>query len=280
MNITIFNVEHGFCAAVDTDERHTLLIDCGYSFRTGFRPARYLINNTTRYLNYLIVPTYTEDHLAGFSDFINHFLEGYFSIAYLVANPSIDTQNLPELIIRNFGTTKSAGLFNKVSESFWKGERSIHIGNLEVSFFWNNYPEFLDFYNLSLVTFLSYQDINIIFPGNLKVEGWCTLLRKAEFRARLKRVNLFVASNHGQEDGYCPDIFNYCDPDLVIISNQVHRQLPSSAIRQYERHARGIGTAWGQQKVLATHDVGTITIEQSPGSSLQVITQPSKVYQY
>ncbi|MEG4347638.1 hypothetical protein QUB70_30810 [Microcoleus sp. A003_D6] len=278
MNIKIFDVDHGFRSAIEADDYRTVLIDSGYSFRNGFRPSWYFLNHRTRHLDYLIVPAYTEDPFKGFSDLMSHLLEHNFSIDYLMANPSIDVNSVPELAVRNPGTGKELRLLNKVYNGQTNVDQRIHLGDVTISFFCNQYPEFLNVHNLSLVTFLYARDVNIIFPGNLKTQGWHGLLRNPKFRDRLRQVNLFVASNHGQEDGYCPEVFNYCSPDLIIIPNHVHQPLGADRIRQYERHARGLWTTFGKQRVLTTGDARTITINQPPSESLQVITQKHKVY--
>jgi len=280
LNIKIFDVDHGFCAVIEADNRHTILLDCGYGFRTGFRPARYLLNHRSQHIDYLIVPAYTEGHLVGFSDFINHFLERYFSIDCFVTNPSINFNSVEELLVQNPGIGQDLKLLCKANYGQRRIDQSIQWGNCSLSFFWNSYPNFLDIRNLSLVTFLSYQNTHIIFPSDLKTEGWRNLLKNPKFCDRLRQVNLFVASNHGQDDGYCPEVFNYCAPDLVMISNRMHQPLPSSMLRQYERHARGLRTTQGSRKVLTTRDAGTITIQTNRTESLQVMTQKHKVYQY
>ncbi|MBW4622347.1 MAG: hypothetical protein KME17_23705 [Cyanosarcina radialis HA8281-LM2] len=280
VKIELFNVDRGFCAAIEADNRHTILFDCGYSFRNGFRPARYLLSKPSLHLDYLIVPAYTTGHLVGFSDLIGHFLERRFSIDYLIANPSLDPDSLPELAVRNSGASEFLKSLNRVFEGCGDVEQKMHLGNVKVAFFWNNYPNFLDLRNLGLVMFLSYRDINIVFPSDLKIPGWRSLLKNPEFRDCLRQVNIFVASNHGQEDGYCPEVFNYCHPDLVIISNQVHQELPSVMLREYEGYAGGLRTNIGKQKVLTTRDAGTIAIHQSRDARLEVIAGQHESYRY
>lgn len=280
LDIRIFDVDHGFCAAVQTGDRRQILIDCGYSSRSGFHPTQYLFSNSTRNLNYLIMPTFTEGDLAGFYDLIGQSSNNCFSIDHLLVNPSIDAESLPELVVRNFRTRNSIKLLRDVCGRCGNVERTINIGDIEVSFFWNTYPEFLDFPNLSLVTFLSFEGINVLFPGNLKVAGWRTLLQNSRFRDRLRQVNLLIASNHGQEDGYCPDVFDYCKPELIIISNSNRHQLLATAIRRYERQMQMLQKASKQPRVLSTRNVGMITIQTSPDNSTRVITQRSKTYQF
>ena len=278
LNVKIFDVDRGFCAAVQAGDRHQILIDCGYNSRSGFHPTRYLLGNSTRRLNYLIVPTFTEGSLAGFYDLIGHSFNNCFSIDRLLINPSIDVESLPELIVRNFRTRKPLKFLSNICQECSNVERTVELGDVKLSFFWNTYPEFLDFPNLSLVTFLSYQNLTILFPGNLKTEGWRNLLRNSRFRDRLRQVNLLVASNHGQEDGYCPDVFNYCNPSLIVASNRSRHLLSPTAIHLYERQMQMAQKLSGQPRVLTTLNAGTITIQKFSGDSLQAIAQRSKNY--
>lgn len=278
VKIKVFDVDHGFCAAIETNECHTTLLDCGYSFRNRFFPIRYLSSNSIRRLNYLIMPTFTEGSLAGFYDLIGHSFSNCFTIDHLLVNPSIDRDSLPELVVRNFQTINSLKFLNDACQRCSSVERTVQLGDVELSFFWNTYPEFLDFSNLSLVTFLSSRGINMLFPGNLRAEGWRTLLRNSKFREQLRQVNVLVASNHGQVSGYCSEIFDYCNSNLIILANHDRHQDSSSAIRQYECHLQR-GHKSGQPRVLTTSNAGMITIQQSSKNSVQVITERSRTYQ-
>jgi hypothetical protein len=279
VKIKLFDVDHGFCAAVQVGDLHQILIGCGYNAQSGFHPTQYLLSNSTRRLNYLIMPTFTEGSLAGFYDLVGHSFSNCFSIEHLLINPSIDAESLPELIVRNFSTHNALNFLHDVRQRCGNVERTVHLGDVELSFFWNTYPEFLDFPNLSLVTFLSYQGINILFPGNLKTEGWCTLLRNSRFRDQLRQVNVLVASNHGQENGYCSEVFNDCKPELILVSNHSCHPHSPTAIYRYERQMQRVQKSSRQARVLTTSKVGTITIQQFLSKSVEVITQRSKTYQ-
>lgn len=277
VKIKIFDVDHGFCAAIQNGDDQ-ILIDCGYHSRSGFFPIRYLFSNSIRRLNYLIMPTFTEGSLAGFYDLIGHSFSNCFTIDHLLVNPSIDHYSLPELVVRNFQTISSLKFLNDACQRFSSVERTVQLGNVKLSFFWNTYPEFLDFSNLSLVTFLSSKGVNILFPGNLRAEGWHTLLQNSKFREQLRQVNVLVASNSGQVNGYCPEVFDYCNPNLIILANHDRHQVSSSAIRQYERHLQRVQKS-GQPRLLTTRNAGMITIHQSSKNSVQVMTERSRTYQ-
>lgn len=77
----------------------------------------------------------------------------------------------------------------------------------------------------------------MIFPGDLEREGWVALLRKPEFHNELRRVNVFVASYDGRDDGYCKEVFDFCKPRVIIVSDggiKYTAQKPPYRQRTYE----------------------------------------------
>ncbi len=279
VSIKIFDVDRGFCAVVNNGE-HQIMIDYGYNTFSGFNPAGYLLESSACRLNYLIMSTFRENCLTSLCNIIGDSLNSCLSIDRLLINPSINEESLPELIIRNFGKRNALKLFNNLCEESGNVERTFHLEGVKLSFFWNSYPEFLDFDNLSLVTFISCKNINIIFPGNLKTKGWLTLLKNFRFRDQLAKVNLFVAAKQGQIEGYCSDVFNYCTPDLIIISNgNIDLFTVKKIISQYECHIQRVEKSPEQSRVLTTYKSGTIAIQKHSGDSIRVVTQRSHNYQ-
>jgi beta-lactamase superfamily II metal-dependent hydrolase len=131
--------------------------------------------------------------------------------------------------------------------------------------FHNTYPRFDDTNNLSLVTFLHYRDIHIVFPGDLEKDGWRALLKDPSFRGHLSRVNFLVASHHGRENGYCPEVFDYCSPALAIMSDGPIQHATQSK-DNYRQHVSGIPWRGGNRRwVLTTRGDGLISIRQNPG---------------
>ena len=81
---------------------------------------------------------------------------------------------------------------------------------------------FSDENNLSLVVFVRCGLHKIIFPGDMEKPGWRQLLLNPAFRRELQGVNLFVASHHGRENGYCEKVMDLCGHiDAVIISDKI-----------------------------------------------------------
>lgn len=277
LDIKIFNVDEGFCAALNTGDHHTILIDFGYSTRNGFTPSQYLLQQRCTSLDCVIVPAYGEEHLAGLSSFLRQTLIDGLAVHFLVANPSLATDQFHELDLANqrFSNVLTADQNSRCP----KVSKSMKIHGIDFSFFWNHQSDFQDAHNLSLVTFVSYQDIKIVFPSDLEIEGWRVLLKDDDFCNCLRRVNIFVAANHGREDSYCPEVFDYCRPEIIIISNEMNQRVSPNMLNQYQKHAKGCSESVCDQKLLTTYDDGTITISKCLDRLRQVQTQ-RKAYQY
>ena len=266
MEIRIFDVEHGFCAYVIADNHNVMLIDCGYNHSTGFRPSSYLPANRCSGIERLIISNYDEDHL---SDLPN--LRERLPIQVLRRNKSITADELRRLKLSTGPIQPGTNALLEMIGNYTSDVTDPpDFAGLEITTFYNSYPEFQDTNNLSLVTFMDYRDVHIIFPGDLEGPGWRRLLQGQSFRECLSRVNLFVASHHGRESGYCEEVFNYCQPELVIISDaSIHYDTQET---EYRRHCRGI--SWGDNRryVLTTRADGMITISQQSGEGPRVNT--------
>ena len=128
----------------------------------------------------------------------------------------------------------------------------------EIATFFNRYPTFSDTNNLSMVTFVHCGKFNVVVPGDLEAAGWRELLKNVAFRERLKRTNVFIASHHGRENGYCREVFGYCSPELVVISDS-DKQYESQE-HCYDEHASGVLFPNGvTRKVLTTRRDGHVS---------------------
>lgn len=205
MEIKIFDVTDGFCAYVVADDGSALLIDCGYNTENGFRPSAYLRRQGRTRVQGLVVSNYDEDHLRDLPSMLNSV-----HIEALYRNRSVSAYDLRSIKLNrspHLGPGTQALLH--MMGSCTRNVGGPYLPGAEVATFYNPYPTFGDTNNLSLVTFLHYRDVHIVFPGDLERPGWQALLRDHWFRERLGRVNFFVASHHGRENGYLSDVFEY-----------------------------------------------------------------------
>jgi len=117
--------------------------------------------------------------------------------------------------------------------------------------------------------------VSIVLTGDLETAGWTELLKNATFRSYLAMTRIFVASHHGRTSGYCPEVFNFCKPDIIIISDKeiVHQ----TQEQDYSSHASGVSWNSGTEKryVLTTRSDGKITLTKSLGEGFR-ITPPNQ----
>ncbi len=77
---------------------------------------------------------------------------------------------------------------------------------------------------------------------------------------------MFIASHHGRNQGYCENVFSYCNPYLILLSdkNLIH----DSQEHDYTKHA--IGVDWGNgvtRRVITTRSDGHIRITKRAGEA-------------
>lgn len=268
MKVQIFDVEHGFCAYIVTDSGNVTLIDAGHNTLTGFRPSRYLKANGCNGIEQLIVSNYDEDHL---SDLPNlRALHQSLPIKALTRNPSISADELEKLKRLKGPIAPGMRSLLEMIRTFTGGAPTIDWGGATFTFFWNPYPVFKETNDLSLVTFLDHNDVHMVFPGDLEKAGWRVLLQSPDFRTALARVKLFVASHHGRENGYCPEVFDVCKPQLVLVSDEPVKYDTQDV--DYTQHASGMRFTDGMRYVLTTRADGMITVSQTPGDIVRIKT--------
>lgn len=275
MEIRIFDVEHGFCAYAIGDNHNTMLIDCGHNEETGFRPSKYLPKNHCTGIENFIVSNYDEDHLSDLPNMCKlKQPNGSNFIQTLYRNKSISGEELHKLKLEGGPIAPGMeSLLEMIRTYTFDVTNPPLLQDTEVSYFKNKYPDFEDTNNLSLVTFLHYNNINLIFPGDMEKKGWLALLEQPGFKEELAKTNMFIASHHGRISGYCEEVFDYCKPEIIIISDE-SKQYDTQDV-DYKKHASGV--KWGNgndyRYVLTTRNDGMITISQRPGENPQIRTQ-------
>ena len=255
MKFEILNVEHGFAAYAIAEDGSVFLFDCGYS--STCQPSQYLWTQGIRVIRWLFVTNYDEDHIADLP-----MLQQYFKIEILTRNSSINSTQL-----RNLKTPPISPAMDKLLEMIDNYTGVVSNDQLEppgirVQTFHNNYPSFTDTNNLSLLIFLDIGNLSFVLPGDLEQPGWIELLKNPYVCTLLGRVNIFVASHHGRESGYCREVFDYCSPSLVVMSDGPIQYDTQEMAGIYGQHATGgwfngpRGQEW--RKVLTTRNDGNI----------------------
>ena len=255
MRVHIFDVEHGECSAIETPSGEFILIGLGHNSSTGWRPSAWVRQRNQR-PSCVVLSNLDKDHVSDIANF-----EPHLRPQSIKANHHINSAWLRAMKIAESGWIDPSveTALHWMSNVFTGGAITPPYG-MELAYFYNSTAQFQDTNNLSVVTFVRHGQCGVLFPGDLETAGWKALLSNAEFLARLSQTNLLVASHHGRQGGYCADIFRYCRPDAVIISDKsvVHDTQDHDL---YSGHCGGLNFSGNVRKVLTTRNDGKVTVE-------------------
>ena len=253
MKFEILNVEHGFSAYAIGGDGSIIMFDCGRS--QWLQPSDYLKEQQVHVIRNLFIMNYDEDHI---SDLPNVYDK--FKVELLTRNNTMNANNLRQLKIAPLSPAMQ--LLLEMIEVY-TGQvlaQDLEIPGVLTTTFFNDYPTFTDTNNLSLLTFLDIGGTSFVLPGDLERRGWLALLENPAVCTRLANVDVFVASHHGRESGYCSQVFDWCKPSLVVISDGPIKHETQEMAGVYGKHASG---AWfnisGKQewrKVVTTRNDG------------------------
>lgn len=263
MMVDIFDVEQGQCAIVTAPNGCIAMVDCGHNATTGWRPSRYVPNTLQRrHIDYLFVTNADEDHYSDLDELLAEVTVGRFH-----RNWRTTPEQLRRLKLAQAGElsldaerylTLHRDFVHDLGPTFDEG-----MGGITHAAFCNSYDTFWNSTNnLSMVTFMRFGNFQICFPGDLERPGWLELLKAPMFRAELQRTTVLVAPHHGRQSGYCNDVFDYCRPDVVVISDKAHMHDTQVSAALYGSKVRGDGInvamQAGKRKVLSTRNDGCI----------------------
>jgi beta-lactamase superfamily II metal-dependent hydrolase len=270
MYLRFWDVSHGACAMlhhqVGDVAGRLAMIDSGDT--DDWSPADYITQNLRRKrLDYLFITNADQDHMSGLQD----LWDADIHVGVLAKNPSFNADAF-EAVKRLSGPLTPDALRYKECLTGFNGQVTDpfndYMGGITRELFWNQYPEFDDTNNLSLVVFIQYQGVGFLFPGDLERPGWQKHLEDPAFRAMLGKVDILCASHHGRRSGYCEDVFEHCRPQAIVISDKsiVHdtqNMTPTYRNHVIRNHSDGVYVRSSQRRrhVLTTRRDGWIQFE-------------------
>lgn len=262
MDLKIFDVEHGACALLTGDNSERMMIDCGQNAVTGWRPGSYLHDRGVQYLDMLAITNYDEDHVDGLPN-----LRENVRIGWLWRNKKVSSQQIRRLKSEN-GMGRGIDELVHAIEHVFIGDGTSprpHFLGLTRNSFSNSPSQFDDENNLSMVVHLSCHGVGVMFPGDLETDGWLALLENAKFRDVLRNTQVLIASHHGRENGICEEIFGFCKPYYIVISDKGYMYDTQRTIPFYSTKARGGAFRQeGFRRVLTTRRDGRIGFTFTP----------------
>lgn len=257
MKVHIYDVTHGFCALVEAPSGATALFDCGHNGVTGWRPSTGLAPYHSSITN-LTVTNFDEDHVSDLPA-----VRQKLYVRSLSRNWSVSPESLVRAKAAN-GMGPGISAVVDMMRGYTGGPLNADWGGVQFSRFCHSTTDFSDENSLSLVTFVTYGGMKIVFPGDLTRAAWEAFLIDPNFRQQLAGTTIFVAAHHGRVDGYCPMVFNYCEPSVVVISDK--NLMYTTQRVDYGRHARGVRWSDGTvRKTLTTRSDGKLTFTDNGG---------------
>ena len=255
MRFTIHDVGHGFCAHLQHDNGNVMLWDCGHKSDPEHRPSKFLPAAGISTVHRLIITNYDEDHISDLPS-----LRQTMNIKILRRNRSISADELRQLKEQTGPISPAMfSLLSMLKEFTGDVTNPPSFPNVSFETFHCTYrADFTDTNNLSVVTFLESPMCNAVIPGDVEKLAWEKLLQKQEFRNRLARTNVFIASHHGRTSGYCKEVFDYCNPAVVIFSDGPKQYATQEEADTYAAHASGTQFNGHTRYVLTTRNDGSI----------------------
>jgi len=274
VRLTVFNVEHGACALLVSDDGRTVMIDCGHNSTSGWYPGDHLVSIGVHSLDALFNTNYDQDHVSGFPNLIDRV-----HVRSIFRNTSVQPATIWHLKSEDGIVSAAMTRFvQAISQQFLPPGSAppLQIPGVSVGLFHNSYPHFEDENNLSMVVALGFSGVNFLFPGDLETDGWAHLLAtNPQFRAEVARTNVLVASHHGRQNGVYESLFDVygCRPQIVVISDDEYQFDTQQTVPYYRSKCSGISGFRGQgtRHVLTTRRDGDISFVTTGNGSVQVL---------
>jgi beta-lactamase superfamily II metal-dependent hydrolase len=265
-DILIFDVGLGQSVFIHPHSapEYGMLIDCGHD--GDFHPIDFLIKQKlihNNILGNLTITNYDQDHFSGIENLRNKV--GIWTTSFAHNLSSTEIKKLKEDVttqLEHVCYLKDTYIHPVPA---FTPPYTVQRFSLE-----KNDLENHDTNNLSQVVFVEHNGTTICISGDLELKGWTALIQKnSEVKGWLQKTNVFIASHHGRENGYCPDVFSHCAPECIIISDKgIVHDTQRDMTSLYGGHVNGQGVSINNRtrKVLTTRDDGHLWIQLHPSS--------------
>lgn len=267
LKIRVWDVEHGVFISATMPNDKTAIIDCGSS--GDLSPASHIKLSDGKMIDYLIISHPHRDHIA---DILN--IDEKFDVDVFARNKSIDKDVMikdnPDVFeppndkyIDKYYEYSEKKFTKDIEKPEDNPQNSAWGSNCTFHNFCNTDKE-LPVNDMSMATIIGFGDQAVLYGGDLQKQGWEELLKQEDFCKRLSKVTIFIASHHGNESGYCKEIFDYFTPNIIIVSAGKYRD--GNTIAKYDQHTDGMNVHKRSDdkdyvhKVLTTRSNGSIDL--------------------
>lgn len=280
MILRIWDVQHGACAMLTHESEYGVqgrlaMVDSGDNGLTGWKPSAYIKHYLKRnVLDYLFITNADLDHIR---DLSNLWREG-ITVSSFFRNRSVPPAALRIIKEASGELTEDIERYLALHTNYVypvDAPFEQNMGGITATAFWNSYPRFYDTNNLSPVVFFKFGPFKILFPGDLEEDGWLALLEQPAFRAELIGTTVLVASHHGRANGYCQRVFDYFNPQVVVVSDKSIVHTTQKPQYQYAASEDGVlvSNTGERRHCLTTRKDGWILFKVSETGRFTVTTE-------
>lgn len=272
--VIIFNVDHGFCAFVDSPTGETLMIDCGRT--ESFSPVVYLINNelSGRALTQLIVTHPHDDHIEDIQ-YVTSKLEPVILQRQVydweeVKETESDYENLDHY------STWQAKYYVPASPVNWGMDIKVFsLTPAEAQALnqenWVNNSGMVVVVTITGTKGRKFSE-KFVFGADVETDGFIALLKNKNFKAAVAGADFYVASHHGHSSGFSTELYDAMSkPFLNLISVTSGDEHVDSRYGS-EDYASGVDLDGEKRYSLTTRTDGSIFIDVDDEGKFYVST--------
>lgn len=267
LQIAIFNVGAGqsifLYPTAQTD--HAMLVDCGGE-ENGFSPVEFLASkdilpkneNGHPRLGNLAITNYDHDHFSWLPDLWQKI--NIWTVRFPKNITSEELKNNKDEITNALTHVCHIKDTYTGPADYFKPVYSVYSDHLSQDDLEGN----INTNHLSQIMFIDFAGSRICITGDLERVAWGKMLLRQNIREYLNTTNILIAPHHGRESGYHEDIFTYCKPELIVISDKnIMHDTQGGMAQRYAGHVIGNGITFGEssRKVLTTRSDGHILID-------------------
>jgi beta-lactamase superfamily II metal-dependent hydrolase len=284
MKVTIFNVEHGFCAFIKTPTGYGRLIDCGCTstFSPAMHIAKYELPSCKSWNGYSLAHlTVTHPH--------NDHIEDTDTVIAKCKPYYTKTQEYDwdEVKAGEDGAYENLDSYSDWIEDFTptlKADTKPDYG-MKFDYFYltpdeaKEIDEMKFINNSSIVTVAtvtgSLYTEKFLFGGDMETAGWEALLDKDNGRLRkaVAGTDFFIASHHGHKSGFSEELYKAMGKPLLNIVSIHHGDEKIDTRYSQEEYASGVNIGGKMRRSLTTRQDGSITVTVNAEGKYSVGTE-------
>lgn len=263
LRIFIHDVGHGHAIHAFTPNGQVIAVDLGCS--NSFSPLDWLRQQTDTIDN-LIISHPHGDHIDEIEDLSTHG----FKVRQIWRPSWLSEEDVRRANQKTYAAKLDAyfkmnkRFTGKISDDELVGNPAVS-GGVSVKKFASRECGTSNINNHSGVVVFSYEGVKVVIPGDNEPASWNCLLQNPDFVEAINGAHVFLASHHGRESGYLPDIFKKMTPKLCVISDG--KVQDTDATSRYSGHASGwsvksrTDTDSSQRNCLTTRFDGAVIID-------------------